>query len=105
MKKGGYVYILKCSDGTFYTGSTQNIELRFAQHQTGEGSIYTKSRLPVKLVFWQEFSTIEEAFYREKQVQGWSRNKKMTLISGKFRDLKLFAKCMNETNSKNFKDN
>ena len=51
----GYVYILECSDGSFYTGSTNNIELRLAQHQTGEGANYTKKHLPVKLVFVEEF--------------------------------------------------
>ncbi|MCZ2277658.1 MAG: GIY-YIG nuclease family protein [Bacteroidia bacterium] len=75
------MYILECSDGSYYTGSTNNIELRLAQHQAGEGANHTKKRLPVKLVYFEEFQRIDEAFYREKQVQGWSRKKKEALIN------------------------
>ncbi len=83
----GYLYILKCADGTYYTGSTKDIELRLAQHQAGEGSSYTKRRLPVKLIYVEEFPRIDEAFYREKQVQGWSRKKKEALIEGNLQAL------------------
>ncbi|MBT4035492.1 MAG: GIY-YIG nuclease family protein [Candidatus Marinimicrobia bacterium] len=83
----GYLYILKCVDGTYYTGSTKDIELRFQQHQAGEGSSYTKRRLPVKLIYVEEFPRVDEAFYREKQVQDWSRKKKEALIDGKLHDL------------------
>ncbi|NQT64284.1 MAG: GIY-YIG nuclease family protein [Candidatus Marinimicrobia bacterium] len=83
----GYLYILKCVDGTYYTGSTKDIELRFQQHQAGEGSLYTKRRLPVQLIYVEEFPRVDEAFYREKQVQGWSRKKKETLIEGKLNKL------------------
>lgn len=76
------MYILKCSDGSYYTGSTSNIDLRLAQHQAGEGANYTKTRLPVELVYYEEFGRIDEAFYREKQVQGWRRKKKEALING-----------------------
>ena len=72
----GYMYILECSDDTFYTGSTKNLERRLQQHQNGEGANYTSKRLPVKLVYFEEYQRIDEAFYREKQVQGWSRKKK-----------------------------
>ena len=81
MKKG-YMYILECSDGSYYTGSTTNLELRLQQHQSGEGANHTKKRLPVTLVYYEEYSRIDEAFYREKQVQGWSRKKKEALING-----------------------
>jgi putative endonuclease len=77
----GWMYILECSDGTFYTGSTNNLDLRLLQHQNGEGANHTKKRLPVKLVYYEEFQRIDEAFYREKQVQGWSRKKKEALIN------------------------
>lgn len=80
----GWMYILECSDGSYYTGSTKNIELRLQQHQNGEGANHTKKRLPVKLVYLEEFQRIDEAFYREKQVQGWSRKKKEALIAGNF---------------------
>ncbi len=54
----GYLYILKCSDGTYYTGSTKDIELRLQQHQNGEGANYTKRRLPVKLIYSELFPGI-----------------------------------------------
>jgi len=88
----GYVYILRCSDGTYYTGSTTNLERRLWQHQNGEGANYTKKRLPVKLVYYEEYQRIDEAFYREKQIQGWSRNKKEALIEDRFEDLPVLAK-------------
>lgn len=79
-----YMYILKCSNGKYYTGSTVNLENRLIQHQNGEGANFTKKFLPIELVFFQEFNTIEEAFIREKQVQGWSRKKKQAIINGEF---------------------
>ncbi len=79
----GYMYILECSDGSYYTGSTTDLERRLAQHQAGEGANHTRKRLPVKLVYFEEYDRIEEAFRREKQVQGWSRKKKEALINGK----------------------
>ena len=78
----GYMYILLCADGSYYTGSTINLELRLAQHQAGEGANHTKKHLPVELVYYEEFSRIDFAFQREKQVQGWSRKKKEALING-----------------------
>jgi putative endonuclease len=82
-----YLYILECGDGTLYVGSTWNLELRLAQHQSGQGARYTSNRLPVKLVFSQDFDRIEDAFAREKQVQGWSRAKRVALIEGRMGDL------------------
>ena len=79
----GYTYILHCSDGSYYTGSTKNIALRLEQHQAGEGANHTRKRLPVKLIYYEEYNRIDEAFYREKQIQGWSRKKKEALIEGK----------------------
>ena len=79
----GYTYILECSDGSYYTGSTNDLELRLLQHQNGEGSNYTKKRLPIKLIYFEEFMNIDDAFYREKQIQGWSHKKKEALINGK----------------------
>lgn len=78
----GYMYILECSDGSYYTGSTNDLELRIIQHQNGEGANHTKKRLPVKLIYYEEFMRVDEAFYREKQVQGWNRKKKEALITG-----------------------
>lgn len=97
----GYMYILKCADGSYYTGSTKDIVLRLAKHQAGEGANHTKKRLPVELVYLEEFQRIDEAFYREKQVQGWSRKKKEALIGGDVNKLKELAGCRNESHYKN----
>ena len=78
------MYILECSDGSYYTGSTNNLELRLLQHQNGEGANHTKKHLPVKLIYFEEFQRIVDAFNREKQVQGWNRKKKEALIKGEF---------------------
>jgi putative endonuclease len=86
------MYILKCYDGSFYTGSTVNLDIRLAQHQRGEGANYTSKRLPVELVYFEEYSRVDEAFYREKQVQGWSRKKKEALIEGRNHHLPELAK-------------
>ena len=105
MKRGmkGYMYILECSDDSYYTGSTNNLELRLAQHQAGEGANHTRKRLPVKLVYYEEYQRIDEAFYREKQVQGWSRKKKEALINGMPDELHKLAECINETHYRNYK--
>jgi len=81
----GYMYILLCSDGSYYTGSTKNLEFRINEHQSGHGANYTKKRLPVKLIYYEQYSRIDHAFYREKQVQGWSRKKKEALMQGETR--------------------
>ena len=78
----GYMYILECCDGSYYTGSTVDLEKRLREHKAGEGANHTKKRLPVKLVYYEVYARIDEAFYREKQVQGWSRKKKEALING-----------------------
>ena len=91
MKKG-YLYILECADGSYYTGSTVNLELRLAQHQNGEGAKHTKKHLPVKLVYYEEYSRVQEAFYREKQIQRWRREKKEALIKGDTEKLKELSK-------------
>jgi putative endonuclease len=92
----GYMYILECSDGSYYTGSTRNLEMRLAQHQAGEGANHTQKRLPVKLVYYEVFGRIDEAFYREKQVQRWSRKKKEALIENRSEDLPLLSKNYTE---------
>ena len=78
----GYLYILLCSNGTYYTGSTTDLERRIAQHQNGEEANYTKKHLPVKLVYYEEYQRIDEAYYRERQIHGWSHRKKKVLIEG-----------------------
>lgn len=88
----GYMYILECSDGSYYTGSTKDLEKRLQEHSTSQGANYTRKRLPVKLVYHEEYSRIDEAFYREKQIQGWSRKKKQALINVENHLLPKFAK-------------
>lgn len=83
----GWMYILKCSDGSYYTGSTNDLDCRLEQHKRGEGANYTKNRLPVKLIYLEEYNRIDKAFYREKQVQGWTRKKKEALIRGDYKKL------------------
>ena len=92
-----YTYILKCSDGSLYTGSTKNLEFKLAQHLNGEGSNYTRKKLPVKLVYFEEYDRIDSAFIREKQIQGWSRAKKLALINNKINFLNDLAKCKNKS--------
>ncbi|MDX1284997.1 MAG: GIY-YIG nuclease family protein, partial [Draconibacterium sp.] len=77
----GYMYILKCNNGAYYTGSTNNLERRLEEHQAGEGAQFTKRNLPVELIYFEEFERIDDAFYREKQIQKWSRKKKEALIN------------------------
>jgi len=84
-----YVYILKCADGSYYTGVTNNIELRFAQHNEGtDTKSYTYSRRPVELVFANAFKYIDQAIAFEKQVKGWSRKKKEAIINDNWEDFK-----------------
>jgi putative endonuclease len=92
----GFMYILECVDGSYYTGSTNELECRLQQHQMGEGSNFTKKRLPVKLLYYEEFQKIDDAFYREKQVQKWSRKKKEALITGKQELLPNLSKNYNQ---------
>jgi putative endonuclease len=82
-----WVYILRCSDNSFYVGSTRSLEHRVWQHSTGAGSRYTSTRIPVTLVFAQEYDNIGDAYAREKQIQGWSRAKRQALIDGDFNAL------------------
>jgi superfamily II DNA or RNA helicase len=88
----GYMYILECGDGSFYTGSTIDLRLRLEQHKNGEGAEYIKNNLPVKLVYYETFSRIDLAFEREKQIQKWSRAKKLALIKGDIDALKELSK-------------
>ncbi len=79
-----WVYILLCCDDSYYTGSTVNFQNRLIIHGVGGISSWTASRLPVKLVFSQEFYAIDEALRAERQIKGWSRAKKEALIVSDF---------------------
>lgn len=87
-----WMYILECCDGSYYVGSTKDLKRRLSQHQEGLGAKYTTRRLPVKLVYCEEYDRVDEAFYREKQVQGWRRAKREALINGQPELLPTLAK-------------
>ena len=88
-----WVYMLRCSDGSFYTGHTDNLELRLAQHETGEIGGYTSTRLPVELMFTQPCVTREEALAAERQIKGWSRAKKEAMIRGDWESVRRLARA------------
>jgi len=88
-----WVYILKCADGSYYTGHTDNLEMRVAEHQAGEiPGCYTHQRRPVTLVFSQFCVTREEALAAERQIKGWSRMKKEAMISGNWAEVSRLSK-------------
>ena len=87
-----WVYIVQCADGSYYTGHTENLELRIAQHQQNQTGGYTSTRLPVKLVFSQPFSTRMEAIVSERQIKGWSRAKKLAMIEGDWVEVSRLAR-------------
>ncbi len=96
--KDYFVYILKCSDESYYTGVTNDLERRVGEHQSGIISGYTSSRLPVKLVYSERFSDVNQAIKSEKQIKGWNRKKKEALIAGNF---DLLVKLSNQKVKKN----
>ncbi|MCK4223607.1 MAG: GIY-YIG nuclease family protein [candidate division Zixibacteria bacterium] len=77
-----YFYILRCADSSFYSGITNNLEERLKEHNTGVGAKYTKTRLPVKLIYSEEFPDKSSACKREIEVKGWRREKKEALVGG-----------------------
>ncbi|GJL49593.1 MAG: hypothetical protein NPIRA01_08200 [Nitrospirales bacterium] len=87
-----WVYILKCSDGSYYTGHTNDLEKRVAEHQSGEIPGYTSKRRPVRLVFCEEMKSRQDVFARERQIKGWSRKKKEALIKGDWNELSRLSK-------------
>lgn len=93
----GYTYILLCEGDRLYTGSTRNMERRFAQHCAGEGANFTCKYKPIRVVYLELHDRIDFAFYREKQIQRWSRTKKDALIRGDSNALHVLAECRNET--------
>ncbi|MDD3404245.1 MAG: GIY-YIG nuclease family protein [Hespellia sp.] len=76
-----YTYMVRCADGTLYTGWTNNLEKRVEAHNSGNGAKYTRSRLPVELVYYESFETKEEAMRREYYVKRLTRGQKLKLIS------------------------
>jgi putative endonuclease len=89
-----WTYILECADGTYYVGSTLDLDRRVWEHNVGLGSIYTRisRRRPVQLVWAASFDRVDEAFAYEKQIQGWGRAKRIALIEGRLDDLPALAR-------------
>lgn len=87
-----FVYILKCGDGSYYTGHTDDLVRRLKEHQEGISNCYTIIRRPLTLVFYEEFVSRNEAVEAEKQIKGWTRKKKEALINRDWNALLLHAK-------------
>ncbi len=83
MARPFFTYILRCSDGSYYVGHTNELGRRLAEHETGAGSGYTATRQPVQLVWFEEFPTRVDAKLVEAQIKKWSRRKKGALIAGR----------------------
>ena len=78
-----YAYIVKCSDGTYYTGYTNDLEKRLLTHNAGKGAKYTRNRLPVEMVYYEQYEEKSEAMKREYAIKRLTREQKEKLISGK----------------------
>jgi putative endonuclease len=81
------VYILRCADGSYYTGSTTNLARRMAEHEAGLGANHTRKHAPVVLVWHADFDHVDTAFLWERRIHGWSRAKKELLIEGRYGEL------------------
>jgi predicted GIY-YIG superfamily endonuclease len=93
-----WVYILRCADGSYYTGHTDNLEKRIGEHTSGAiASCYTFKRRPLELVFSQDFPTREEALSSERQIKGWSRKKKEAMMRGDWVEVSRLAKSKTPT--------
>jgi putative endonuclease len=91
--EGAFLYIVRCSDGSYYVGTARaGLERRIAEHNSGSLGGYTATRRPVTLVFSQWFDRITDAIAAERQVKGWSRAKKEALIRGDFEGLRMLAR-------------
>ncbi|GAA4268031.1 hypothetical protein GCM10022257_01320 [Hyunsoonleella aestuarii] len=96
-----YVYILKCNDENFYTGITNDLEKRVAEHQSGyDKDAYTYKRRPLSLEFYQEFNDVLQAIHFENKIKKWTRAKKAALIRGDFNMLQILSECRNATHFK-----
>jgi predicted GIY-YIG superfamily endonuclease len=87
-----YIYILKCNDGTYYIGHTDDLEKRIAEHQTGSYAGYTCQRLPIQLVFFESFASRVEALDAERKLKKWSKEKKEMLITKGWEGMASFKK-------------
>ena len=92
MTEGAFLYILRCADGSYYTGTTRtNLESRIAQHNAGAFGGYSSTRCPVMLVFSQWFDRVTDAIENKRKLKKWSRAKKEAFIQGDFSALKVLA--------------
>ena len=73
-----YVYVLLCSDGSFYTGATSDLKKRFIDHKKGKGGRYTRSHKPIKIAYSERLSSKSKAFKKEAEIKSWSRTKKIS---------------------------
>jgi putative endonuclease len=87
-----WVYILRCADGSYYTGHTDNLDKRIGEHQSGASRGYTAERLPVELAWSQPCASREEALSAELQIKGWSRKKKEAMMRGDWGSVSRLAK-------------
>ncbi len=87
-----WVYILRCADGSYYTGHTDNLERRIGQHQAGECEGYTATRRPVELIWSQDCVTREDALSAEMQIKDWSRKKKEAMMRSDWTEVSRLAK-------------
>lgn len=100
-----YVYILECSDRSYYIGVTNNLELRFLQHEEGiNKNCYTYEKRPLKIVYYEIFNDPNSAILFEKKIKGWNRKKKEALITGQFHLLPELSKSKSRPQSSTSSD-
>src|SRR5712692_3451084 len=87
-----YVYMLECSDGSIYSGHTDDLEARLAAHQSGTFGGYAHDRRPVRLIFHEYLNTRDEAFAMERRIKGWSREKKLALAAGDWDRIRVLSR-------------
>jgi len=88
-----FVYILECCDGSYYVGHAHDVLKRLKQHNAKMGAKWTAQRVPVKVVYTEEYCSESEAVDREKQLKGWSKAKKGALINANYHKLKELSRC------------
>jgi predicted GIY-YIG superfamily endonuclease len=94
-----HTYILRCADGSYYVGHTDDLDTQLTAHQRGRVSAYTATRRPVALAWSESFERAEDALARERQLRGWTRAKKEALIAGDFERLRMLARSRESVRS------
>ncbi len=100
MDRSHYLYIIRCSDGSYYVGTTSDLDQRFLAHNQGKTSTYTAARRPALLVYSEKHKSVEAARARERRIKGWTRSKKEALILGDKQRLKRLSKRVDLFESK-----